>query len=61
MLFVLCIPDGVIGFNISDVTVFEADGVARLSVSFLSPAQISPDVQVELNISTADNTALGNT
>ena len=58
-MLILCIPVGVAGFDVNDVTVFEADGVATHTVRLLSPDQVSPDVQVELSLSTADNTALG--
>lgn len=50
---------GVIGFENDNVVVLESDGTATLTISFLSPAMVSPGVQVDLSLATADNTAVG--
>lgn len=51
--------EAVIGFESADVEVVEADGEAVLVISFLSPAQISSAVSIDLTLITADNTAIG--
>ena len=50
---------GVIGFENDNVVVFESDGLAMLTISFLSPVMVSPSVQVEISLNTVDNTAFG--
>ena len=57
--FLWYIIAGVIGFESDNVVVFESDGVATLTISILSPVMVSPSVQVEISLITADNTAFG--
>ena len=53
------LTDAFIGFDNTDIFLVESEGPAVLTISFQDPIQISPDVQVTLNLVTVDDTAIG--